>query len=94
MLTGANHRNCYHFIGYITGCSPSTIGRVYNMMMESSGNREPPEHGMKRVWQENYKQNKVVSQEGEKSMNGGKICKQNFIYCVVVPVNPLPDDKF
>jgi hypothetical protein len=39
----------------VTGCSQTTIARVYNQMIDTGGLRDPPEHGMKRVWQEHYK---------------------------------------
>lgn len=66
MLTpaGATHHNCYSFISMVTGCSQSTIANVYSQMLDTGGVRDPPEHGMKRVWQDHYKQTRVS--EGNK----------------------------
>ncbi|KAL4219312.1 hypothetical protein ACF0H5_021891 [Mactra antiquata] len=68
MLTpaGALHTNCYSFISMVTGCCGATISSVYNQMIDTGGLREPPEHGMKRVWQEHYKRNKTLT-EGSQS---------------------------
>ncbi len=50
-LTGGARSNCYRFIAWVTGCSPSTIGKVNEQMRQTNGRREPPTHGMKRYWQ-------------------------------------------
>ncbi|PVD21838.1 hypothetical protein C0Q70_17640 [Pomacea canaliculata] len=48
MLTpsGGVRSNCYKFIGWITGCSHSTIGKVRDHMRRTKGDREPPAHGL------------------------------------------------
>ena len=55
MLTpsGGHFSNCYKFISLVTGCSLSTIGSVNEQMRTTSGEREPPEHGLKRYFKEN-----------------------------------------
>ncbi|KAI8518551.1 hypothetical protein Bbelb_045680 [Branchiostoma belcheri] len=50
MLTpsGGARSNCYKFINWVTGCSHSTIGRVNDQMKRTGGDREPPQHGLKK----------------------------------------------
>lgn len=50
MLTpsGGTKANCYKFISMVTGCGPSTISSVSHQMRITKGNREPPEHGLKK----------------------------------------------
>ncbi|KAK6195032.1 hypothetical protein SNE40_000550 [Patella caerulea] len=53
MLTpsGGNRCNCNRFIHWITGCSSGTIQRVNSQMRETQGNREPPQHGLRKNWE-------------------------------------------
>ena len=44
-------RNCEKFIGMVTGCSGNTIWKVNQQMVETKGMRDPPEHGLKRYWE-------------------------------------------
>lgn len=55
MLTpsGGNRANCYRFVSLVTGCSNTTIGKVNDQMKSTGGDREPPEHGLKRYRKEN-----------------------------------------
>ncbi|XP_053380699.1 uncharacterized protein LOC123547928 [Mercenaria mercenaria] len=78
MLTpaGATHINCYSFISMVTGCSQTTIARVYNQMIDTGGIRDPPEHGMKRVWQEHYKQTKTS--EGNKDTSSSTVSAESL----------------
>jgi len=57
MLTpsGGNRANCYRFVSWVTGCSHSTIGKVNEQMKNTGGDREPPEHGLKKYWKQNPK---------------------------------------
>lgn len=54
MLTpcSGTNANCWRFISLVTGCSRSTILNVAEQMKVTGGNREPPEHGLKRWWQD------------------------------------------
>ncbi|XP_074871267.1 uncharacterized protein LOC142023822 isoform X2 [Carettochelys insculpta] len=49
MLTpsGGCRCNCYRFISWVTGSSPSTISKVNKQMKRTGGDREPPPHGLK-----------------------------------------------
>jgi len=69
MLTpsGGNRANCYRFITWVTGCSSTTIGKVNDQMKLTGGDREPPEHGLKKYWKENPK--KKVEQEQEQEID-------------------------
>ncbi|XP_031565617.1 uncharacterized protein LOC116300805 isoform X2 [Actinia tenebrosa] len=60
MLTpsGGARSNCYKFISWVTGCSHSTIGRVNEQMKQTSGDREPPTHGLIKWWREHPKPKK------------------------------------
>ncbi|XP_065646478.1 uncharacterized protein LOC100198790 isoform X2 [Hydra vulgaris] len=62
MLTpsGGNRANCYKFIAAVTGCSNTTIGKVNEQMRNTGGDREPPEHGLKRYWKEKPKSDSSV----------------------------------
>lgn len=53
MLTpcAATATNCYRFISWVTGCSFTTISRVSRQMQETGGDRDPPEHGLKKWFQ-------------------------------------------
>ncbi|KAH3796850.1 hypothetical protein DPMN_150425 [Dreissena polymorpha] len=53
----------------VTGCSSSTITSVHSRMMETGGLREPPEHGLKKFWQEHFKMSGTRSEpnEGDKA---------------------------
>ncbi|XP_050414369.1 uncharacterized protein LOC126828564 [Patella vulgata] len=53
MLTpsGGYRCNCNRFIHWITGCSSGTIQRVNRQMRETRGNREPPQHGLRKNWE-------------------------------------------
>lgn len=55
MLTpsGGARSNCYKFISMVTGCSNSTICRVSEQMKVTGGDREPPEHGLKKWFEAN-----------------------------------------
>ncbi|XP_046341366.1 putative uncharacterized protein DDB_G0271606 isoform X2 [Haliotis rufescens] len=55
MLTpsGGVRSNCYKFITWVTGCSASTIGKVNDQMKQTGGEREPPQHGLRKYWMEN-----------------------------------------
>ncbi|XP_022247033.1 uncharacterized protein LOC106463742 isoform X2 [Limulus polyphemus] len=63
MLTpsGGGRTNCYKFISMVTGCSYTTITKVNDQMRRTGGNREPPEHGLKRRWQSET-QEKVIDE--------------------------------
>jgi len=43
----------------VTGCSPGTIARVNSHVYDTGGMRDPPEHGMKKYWQERYKATRI-----------------------------------
>lgn len=60
MLTpsGGARSNCYKFISWVTGCSHSTIGRVNEQMKQTSGDREPPTHGLIKWWKDHPKPKK------------------------------------
>jgi len=47
---GGARSNCYNFITCVTGCSQSTISKVNEQMRQTGGDREPPEHGLKKYW--------------------------------------------
>ena len=47
---GGARSNCYTFISSVTGCSQSTISKVNDQMRRTGGDREPPEHGLKKYW--------------------------------------------
>lgn len=68
MLTpsGGIRTNCYKFISLVTGCSRSTISKVSDQMRLTGGDREPPQHGLKKFWQEQAKKN---TEEKNKSAN-------------------------
>ncbi|KAK3918796.1 Nitrogenase iron protein [Frankliniella fusca] len=55
MLTpsGGTKSNCYKFITMVTGCGPTTISSVSHQMRITKGNREPPEHGLRKWYREN-----------------------------------------
>ncbi|XP_052788266.1 uncharacterized protein LOC128223070 [Mya arenaria] len=67
MLTpaGATHFNCNTFITMVTGCSNSTITKVCNHMTLTGGIRDPPEHGLKKYWQEHFKKAGTRSENTE-----------------------------
>ncbi|KAL8602070.1 hypothetical protein ACOMHN_007340 [Nucella lapillus] len=54
MLTpsGGVRCNCYKFIGWVTGCSHSTISKVRAQMRRTKGDREPPLHGLYSFWEQ------------------------------------------
>ncbi|XP_065428128.1 uncharacterized protein LOC122174080 isoform X3 [Chrysemys picta bellii] len=60
MLTpsGGCRCNCYRFISWVTGSSPSTISKVNEQMKRTGGDREPPPHRLKQWRKENPKPNK------------------------------------
>ncbi|XP_064476866.1 uncharacterized protein LOC135390855 [Ornithodoros turicata] len=62
MLTpcAATATNCYKFISWVTGCSFTTISRVSRQMQETGGDRDPPEHGLKKLFQ-----SKNLPEEGD-----------------------------
>ena len=49
-------------------------------MIDTHGDRDPPEHGMKKVWQENYKKNKVSESETTEGM------AQFLVYCIALNI--------
>lgn len=55
MLTpsGGTKSNCYKFITMVTGCGPTTISSVSHQMRITKGNRDPPEHGLRKWYREN-----------------------------------------
>ena len=46
-VSGGARSNCYKFVGWVTGCSAGTIGKVADQMRRTGGDREPPEHGLR-----------------------------------------------
>ncbi|XP_065068208.1 uncharacterized protein LOC135693605 [Rhopilema esculentum] len=60
MLTpsGGSRTNCHKFVSWVTGRSLTTIGKVNDQMKKTGGNREPPEHGLKKWWKNNPKPKK------------------------------------
>ncbi|XP_012267181.2 uncharacterized protein LOC105692512 isoform X2 [Athalia rosae] len=59
--TGGSKANCYRFIKMVTGCCVATIFLVNNHMKKTKGNREPPEHGLKKYFRHNSKSHKKSS---------------------------------
>ncbi|XP_021940778.1 uncharacterized protein LOC110840210 isoform X3 [Zootermopsis nevadensis] len=60
MLTpsGGSKANCYKFISMVTGCSYATICLVSDQMRRTQGEREPPDHGLKKWWRDHPTDNK------------------------------------
>lgn len=81
---GATHMNCYAFISMVTGCSTHTISRVFSHMVSTGGLREPPEHGMKKYWENHYKATRTnTGREGMLITNYQvKSVKFNFIFYI------------
>lgn len=71
MLTpsGGTKANCYKFISMVTGCGSTTISSVSHQMRVTKGNREPPEHGLKKWYRENPRKQSNVSET--------QVCKQD-----------------
>ncbi|XP_046414365.1 uncharacterized protein LOC124176757 isoform X1 [Neodiprion fabricii] len=63
--TGGTKANCYRFIKMVTGSCVATIFLVNDHMKKTKGDREPPEHGLKRYWRRNSKSHKATSKIGE-----------------------------
>ncbi|XP_023239006.1 uncharacterized protein LOC111637676, partial [Centruroides sculpturatus] len=72
MLTpsGGIRTNCYKFISLVTGCSRSTISKVSDQMRLTGGDREPPQHGLKKFWQEQAKKHTEESNKPENIEDG------------------------
>ncbi|XP_039363135.1 uncharacterized protein LOC120387019 [Mauremys reevesii] len=68
MLTpsGGCRCNCYRFISWVTGSSPSTISKVNEQMKRTGGDREPPPHRLKQWRKETPKPNKKGCVAGER----------------------------
>ncbi|XP_069686673.1 uncharacterized protein [Periplaneta americana] len=72
MLTpsGGTKANCYKFISMVTGCSYATICLVNDQMRKTQGEREPPEHGLKKWWRDHPKEKqKKNNQKSSKTDN-------------------------
>lgn len=54
-LTGGLRSNCYKFIQWVTAAGYSTIASVDKQMKITGGNREPPEHGLRKYHREMQK---------------------------------------
>lgn len=61
--------NCFKFVAKVTGCSNSTISKVEDQMALTGGEREPPEHGLKKWWQEQASKYSGDLVHGEKVFN-------------------------
>lgn len=59
--TGGTKANCYRFIKMVTGCCVATIFLVNEHMKKTKGDREPPEHGLKRYWRRKSKSYKTAT---------------------------------
>ncbi|XP_013419750.1 uncharacterized protein LOC106180336 isoform X2 [Lingula anatina] len=67
MLTpsGGYRTNCYKFIQLVTGCSNGTMNKVNEQMKQTGGDRDPPEHGLKKYWKNHPKKKKQVAKINE-----------------------------
>ncbi|XP_030853674.1 uncharacterized protein LOC115929231 [Strongylocentrotus purpuratus] len=65
MLTPSGQgSNCARFIAMVTGSSITTIARVKDQMCKTGGDREPPQHGLKKYWK-NHPRSKTLGLLGE-----------------------------
>ena len=56
LIVGGLRSNCYKFIQWVTAAGYSTIARVEKQMKTTGGDREPPEHGLRKYHRELQKQ--------------------------------------
>jgi hypothetical protein len=81
--SGGTKANCYKFISMVTGCSYSTICLVSDQMKRTQGERDPPEHGLKRWWH-NHPRDKKQKKIGCKS---NKV--DNTVHNAVTPLQHI-----
>ena len=60
---GGSRANCHKFIGWVTGCGQSTICSVAEQMRVTGGDREPPEHGLRKYYQKLHPHRRRNSEE-------------------------------
>ncbi|XP_078606310.1 uncharacterized protein LOC144879003 isoform X1 [Branchiostoma floridae x Branchiostoma japonicum] len=87
MLTpsGGARSNCYKFINWVTGCSHSTIGRVNDQMKRTGGDREPPQHGLKKWWKEHPKKKKKEELSGVATTGSETVT-------ITIPATQIPNN--
>nr|XP_054769989.1 uncharacterized protein LOC129277838 [Lytechinus pictus] len=73
MLTPSGHgSNCARFISMVTGSSITTIARVKEQMTKTGGDREPPQHGLKKYWKNHPKSKSSLLAEDGGGMTGSR----------------------
>ena len=63
LIAGGLRSNCYKFIQWVTAAGYSTISHVEKQMKTTGGDREPPEHGLRKYHRELQK--KQAQKEAE-----------------------------
>ncbi len=65
VFLGGSRPNCHKFIAWVTGCGQSTICSVAEQMRMTGGDREPPEHGLRKYYQKLHPHRRRNSEEEE-----------------------------
>ena len=77
----------------VTGCSDATIGRVYYHMCKTGGLREPPEHGLKKYWQDVYKKSGTRVENKDETPPSTSAAEVILSFCYVSFSRPSVDAK-